>query len=702
MNKTNIRFSPHILKRLGEELNPDLTQGLIELVKNAYDADAKHCTIELINIFNSPTVLFGEPRIIIKDDGEGMTDNDIANNWLLLGESTKKSIHKTSLGRVPVGDKGLGRLAALRLGKKITLKTISRKNPLIQYQLEMNWSDYDNVQAVEDVILEIRQQSLLQAQTTGTEITIDDINREISKQEIEKFARALVLLAYPFTNDPLGFKPTLKINEFKELEQLVEQRYFQDAEFHLIATIKNSSLSVIIQDWLGNTLYTANQENIFPHITNYLIPETIFELWVFDFESDTFSTRSGIKTNVKKWLENFGGVHLYYNQLRVLPYGDKEEQWLSSNLKRITGNKKNTNLIGRLLITDTTNQLQQTTDRHGFVENNAFIGLREFATTIFNWMAKRWQQEQRKKEQAKKERENNEENELKDELDNAIDDISNEEEKAKVKKAQKNREAYYIRKIKKLRKELQLYRTLSTTGITAAVFAHESISNPLKAIDTAIGNIERRSKEHIEEKTYNEKLKKPIQRIKDSTTSLNTLSNVALSLINYEKRRKVKLNIHEVINSTIDLFSSFVKGRDTQIKTEFTNQPIYFYGSEAALESVIVNLFNNSLIAFEGKILKQRIIIIRTEVVEYYKYNEKQAVEIHVLDNGTGVQGIDINDIWLPGETTTKNGTGLGLTIVRDTIQDMGGKVDAIARSEELGGAEIIITIPILGESSAV
>ncbi len=704
MNKTKIRFSTNILKRLGEELNPDLTQGLIELVKNAYDADAHNCTIEFINIFGtklSDQFNIFESKVIIKDDGEGMTDEDIINNWLLLGESKKSTINKTLLGRIPVGDKGLGRLAALRLGRKAILKTVSKKNPLVQYQLEINWENYNYVKVVEDVPLEIKQNIFSEPQDFGTEIIIENINRNIREQELKKFARALVLLAYPFDNDPLTFKPTLKINEFKELEQLVEQRHFQEAEFHLIAMIENSNLSVIIQDWQGNTLYKINQQDIFPEIMNYSIPNTIFELWVFDFESDTFSTRSGIRTNVKAWLENFGGVHLYYNQLRVLPYGDKEEKWLSSNLKRITGNKKNTNLIGRLLITDTTNQLQQTTDRHGFVENDAFIGLKRFSAIIFDWMAKRWQEEQRKKEQIKEEIRKQGENKSKDELDNAINNISNEEEKAKVKTAQQQRERYYKGKVEKLKKDLQLYRTLSTTGITAAVFAHESISNPLKVIDTAIGNIERRSKELMEEKTYNEKLKKPILRIKNSTASLNTLSNVALSLINYEKRRKVKLNTNEVINSTIELFSSFIKGRDTKIETEFTKQLVYFYGSEAALESVIVNLLNNSLVAFEGKTLEQRIIRIRTEVVEYYKYNAGQAIEIHVLDNGTGIQGIDINDIWLPGETTTKNGTGLGLTIVRDTIQDMGGKVAAIAKTEELGGAEIIITIPILGENNA-
>ena len=129
MNQTNIRFSTNILKRLGEELNPDLTQGLIELVKNSYDADAHNCTIELNNVFNYDPhnqSLF-QSKITIKDDGVGMTDEDISNNWLLLGESGKSTTEKTKLGRIPVGDKGLGRLAALRLGSKTILKTISQK-----------------------------------------------------------------------------------------------------------------------------------------------------------------------------------------------------------------------------------------------------------------------------------------------------------------------------------------------------------------------------------------------------------------------------------------------------------------------------------------------------------------------------------------------------------------------------------------------
>jgi signal transduction histidine kinase len=700
MNKINIRFSTNILKRLGEELNPDLTQGLIELVKNTYDADAHNCVIELSNIFNaaySNQISLFESKISIKDDGEGMTTEDITNSWLLLGESKKNINKKTSLGRIPVGDKGLGRLAALRLGTKITLKTVSKKNLYIRYSLEIDWLAYDNVQAVEDVLLEIKQETLLQPQNSGTEIIIEHINRSISKQEVQKFARALVLLANPFNDDELGFKPTLKIDEFKEIEQLVTQRYFKEAEFHLIATVEQGIVNVFVKDWLGNILYTATHQDINTQQISYPIPDSIFELWIFDFESGTFSTRAAIRTNVKQWLNEVGGVHLYYNQLRVLPYGDKQEQWFGSNLKRLTGNKKTSNLIGRLLVTDTEKMLQQTTDRHGFIENESFVELKQFAADIFDWLAKRWQQQQYKKVLAEKERQEQESGESKRKISEAIKTISNQKERDYVKKASDERERYYREKEAKLRKELQLYRTLSTTGITAAVFAHESNSNPLKVIHNSISTIEKRSLKLLDKKIYMEKLDAPIDRIKKSTLSLEILSNVALSLVNNEKRRNITLNVHKTIKETIVLFESFIEGRGTKIFKEFTNINACIFSNPAALESIIVNLLNNSLVSFENKEIEQRIIIIRTKIVSYNKSETNQGIEIHVLDNGTGIEGIHINDIWLAGETTTKNGTGLGLTIVRDTVQDMGGKVHAIAKNEELGGAEIIITLPILG-----
>jgi len=59
---------------------------------------------------------------------------------------------------------------------------------------------------------------------------------------------------------------------------------------------------------------------------------------------------------------------------------------------------------------------------------------------------------------------------------------------------------------------------------------------------------------------------------------------------------------------------------------------------------------------------------------------------------------VTLSEIWLPGQTTTPGGTGLGLTIVKDTITDLGGDIYAIANGE-LGGAEFVIELPLLEET---
>src|SRR5271157_6583872 len=91
---TNFRFSTNIIRRLGEELNPSPSQGLIELVKNAYDANALNCVIELHNTSKK------KGTITITDDGDGMNSSDIMNGWLVLGKSEKKRRELTRLKRI--------------------------------------------------------------------------------------------------------------------------------------------------------------------------------------------------------------------------------------------------------------------------------------------------------------------------------------------------------------------------------------------------------------------------------------------------------------------------------------------------------------------------------------------------------------------------------------------------------------------------
>ena len=115
----------------------------------------------------------------------------------------------------------------------------------------------------------------------------------------------------------------------------------------------------------------------------------------------------------------------------------------------------------------------------------------------------------------------------------------------------------------------------------------------------------------------------------------------------------------------------------------------YLRGSEAAIESIIINLLTNCLAAFEADGTRERIVRLSTVV-------SNDRWRLTVEDSGPGIEGIRRADIWLPGRTTRKNGTGLGLTIVRDAVKDLGGDVDALEKGT-LGGAAITVELPILG-----
>ena len=117
MSTATFRFSTDILQRLGEELITSFDQGVIELVKNSYDADASVCSIELIDTQQAGGT------VVITDDGDGMSIQDIQDGWLVLGRSRKVPGSRTRRDRLPAGSKGLGRLGALRMGQEVLLTT---------------------------------------------------------------------------------------------------------------------------------------------------------------------------------------------------------------------------------------------------------------------------------------------------------------------------------------------------------------------------------------------------------------------------------------------------------------------------------------------------------------------------------------------------------------------------------------------------
>ncbi len=120
---------------------------LVELVKNSYDADADTVEVRFHN-FNDDMSANDNSSIVIEDDGSGMTPKDIRESWMNPATPQKYTLKKegkgkTKKGRIIQGEKGIGRFAVLKLGKKVTVSTRT-KNSTFESLIEYDFTKYDD------------------------------------------------------------------------------------------------------------------------------------------------------------------------------------------------------------------------------------------------------------------------------------------------------------------------------------------------------------------------------------------------------------------------------------------------------------------------------------------------------------------------------------------------------------------------------
>ena len=680
MSTATFRFSTDILQRLGEELITSLDQGIVELVKNSYDADALNCTIEMLGT-DKPG-----GTVVITDDGDGMSAEDMRDGWLVLGRSRKDPGKRTRLDRLPAGSKGLGRLGALRMGSNALLVTQPTDEPGVDYSLNLRWSDFASTDLVEDVELNIERS--VSKPHPGTRIEISGLRMVTDEREVRRLARELLLLADPF-GDPAGFKLELIAPEFKETEKLVRTAYFDDCEFRLVADLdENGFGSAKVFDRSGGVRWKSSEDDF---TEPYQAPVMTFELWVFLLQGSSLAGRSATVGEVRRWLEHVGGVHLYHRGLRVRPYGDLGHDWLDMNLRRAQDPelRPSTNTaVGRVTVIDEGGTLLQKTDRTGFIENDAFHDLRRFSIDALEWMHEKRlgaREEQKGKEKRQsQERTNSAKRNFQREVDQLAPD-----KKESISKAASEIESARALEEDQLRDELTLYQTLASVGTAVSVFAHE-IEGPATELTASVGAIERRIRKALAT-TYESTVGSQIDAIKRSAELVSRFATLPLGMLKRSKRRRTVLDVNEVVRDTLLLLDFYLNDARVETTYQLSYEAGLIHSSIAAIEAILSNLITNSVKAFRrpDAELGNRRLVVRTELVG-------DNVHIVVLDSGPGIKARPVERIWLPGFTTEENGTGLGLTIVRDTVAELGGHAGVIPQGE-LGGAEFTVKIPHVG-----
>lgn len=704
MSQHTLKFAPSILARLGEELLPNFDQGIIELVRNAYDADARTCTVTLENIT--------EPggSIIIHDTGQGMDENKIASAWLVLGHSSKRGAATTPAGRIQVGDKGLGRLAALRMGHYVILESrpalhhhdIRDKNPSTlessanqKNRVDIDWCMFDACTTVDEVQLKVESKTLEQLEPAGTTIHIKNLKNRISKYDVGRLARNLMLLANPFA-EANDFQLFFECKDYPEFERLVQEGYLSESEYKLEASLDEQGIAkAVVYDWKGDIEWETTSSDWFTKKEEanpvYGAPPSKFELSIFQLEKKKFTPKNINVSNVKEWLQAVGGVHVYQNKFRVHPYGDPGTDWLDMNLSRVNQPiRPSTNTsIGKVEITDPDKLLQQKTDRIGFIENEAFHELKRFVKDALNWYARKRIAEVDKRKRNEQSQDALDEKEKQKELDSSINKIKDQETKKAVKSALKAARSATKKHAEHLKEDLKLYRSLATAGTTTAVFSHE-VSKPLDEIPILIHSTDSLIKKQNDEALYNGYVRRA-NLILGYLDRLSHFAKLQLNLLKKSKRRDGVINVNETLTELVDNFRPLLNREYIVFEFEIDmGTDARLHGSDCILEAIITNCFTNSMRAFQktGFQVEERQLHLVVTVKD-----KKLIIAVH--DNGPGIVDISLDEIWLPGFTTNTNGTGFGLTIVKDSVSDLGGNHHVEAHGP-LGGASFYFEFSLL------
>jgi signal transduction histidine kinase len=713
LDDSQVRFSVDagIINRLGKELVGKHETAVSELVKNAFDADATEVNLVFENAWNAGGTL------TIEDNGTGMTKDQLINGFMRLSSSDK--IHNPiydKYKRTREGRKGIGRFATQRLGSRLTIITHTAMSES-SIKLSINWNDFETDKDLLSISNNI--EVIPKTKQEGTILIIENLRDGWSDAMIKRVFRYTSELLQPFplskknkdeaesSIDP-GFKSYYFRQEGQELIAIIDE---EEAIFkHALAEIEGYVLDDGQGCWALKSeklnfpqdifLIGNDEKNRDNHTEPFnLIKGVHFKVHYFIYEPTLFAP--GTFTFIRNLAYEKGGIRLYRNGFRVLPYGEQGDDWLgldkSNNRSSTLGPHMNICFFGFVEIEDSQgDKFEETSSREGLIENDSSRELIDFVYRSLISAVQRVSLLRGRKATASQKDFKKKENKPIEKIESAVsflkelisikvisthpsfDRLINtiEEKKELEENIVKIQEALEEEKLEKqaLIDEINMLRILAGLGLVIGEFIHE-VQRFLPGFDADIKYLKNAVKEYKEVYERTELLETNIRSFSsytsyfDKTISRNVLRELEPIELRVVVRRFISIIQNDLKRSEIEFIEPEFKGYDL-----FT---IPMHPSEWA--SILFNLYTNSKKAIYRKKIKGKMFI-ECGI-------ENQNVYLEYSDNGDGIPPENEDTIFNAFYTTTSAanhsgndvdsliGTGLGLKIVKDIVEFYGGQI---------------------------
>ncbi len=675
----SFRFSGKIARLLGRESVSSPVVALFELIKNSYDADAKNASV----IFSVPEN-YNEAYIEISDDGTGMNIDEFKKKWMVVGTDDKENSPVSDNGRRKIGEKGLGRFSIERLGKVCEITTKKNKEPE-DLLICINWEDFEAPGTTFDKVTHEATLKTASCDWHGFRILIKGLRDKWTKKMIQDFAAEVSILTPP-KQVGTDFGVSVICKEYMIHEENLDNYLFD--EYKYVFYSEYDGESKIKYSTKGKSRYGINEDDI--NINNAIDFRKLscgklnFVLYFYPLGSgeERFYPEQ-MRQQISGDLKSASGVKIYRDGFRVKPYGDLGNDWLELTHKRLHVRHikypDNNQVIGYVKITRDINHLIiDTTTREGLIKNDAYDDMVSFLEKSL-WAFAAFRNSLEKKEKSKFTKKLREKQK---QIDEAVEklDISH-DKKTEFKGFIQTLVNDAKDEISSEKEQKDLYRNLATIGVTAGYSSHE--------IRPLIGRM-RTQLDFLYKDTDLSKDPNYAKRL-DIIKELLDKNELFIDLvIGYIKKDKRKTKIVDLIVVTEYIFQhfSFILekfGIEHRIVNELRDNNYRMFRID--FESMLINMLLNSVYFLKYKDSSQRKIEVQ------FNDNEK-SIFVRFHDSGPGVPPENQDKIFEPLFTTKENeeGTGLGLTIVKELMEYYGGSVGI--DPSKLGGLSLMLVFP--------
>ena len=700
MEKHQLSFSTNakLEKLIGRELITNNIIAIFELIKNSYDALAHITTIKFENFHISyeemqkrgeGTRVISNPvsKIIIEDDGVGMSFEEVRTKWMEIGTTSKEdkylevSTEETSDKRVINGEKGIGRFGTDKLGSLLHLVSIGDRG-YEKTTIDIDWNQFDNHKiTIQEVTFDCFVERFTQPQKTGLTLEIMSLRDVWTKSDVVKLKRQLSKLISPFSQEQNKFRILLDYDGQGQ-EQIVNDS-FEYAATGIEASIdSDGSMAYVIYTSLEKE---KRQLALMPPSFG---PVQLKILYMDKAAKNIFMRKTGTST------KDYGNIKVFRDNFRVLPYGERENDWLridnihAQGAFRTFGTR---DLVGYVQISKIGNpRLKDATSRQGLNEDiKEFEDFKEFIwrciellqTYVFNQIKKESQKQGEvitgKVREIKKDI-----TDFRKEIPLLYEDISiPEEEKALlVTKTTETLESIHqnIQYVEQANRQLSSRVKVMEKIVGAENRLYDmlhAIKNRLAALEAVVESlaIEAEKREIPYDSNYANQIMKDIERM-------------VLSAMRRSSPRRMKRDTI-ILSQFIEEFVEENKKIYNDIDFIFERNGYYrIFVNVEELRISLENLLDNSIKAMRSQTDKKILI---------YIVKEDENIRLYFEDNGQGIPPENAPFIFNVSYTTT-DGSGIGLPNVLDFMKSEGGDINLLEQGR-LNGAAFELIFPLKG-----